>query len=242
MISVASLILLWHILVYFNILNAVFLPSPFVIGKEFILGIKDGSLLIDIAMSLQRVVIGFGLASLAGITLGILLGHNRLIAILATPIVDFFRPIPPIAWIPLAILWFGLGDKPAYFLVFMGAFFPIFTNTYFGIISVENIYKRAALSLGAGKTKIITQVLLPGALPHIFTGLRIGLGVGWLTVIAAELVGAQSGLGYMIQFSRLLLDTTKVVTGMVAIGLVGYLMNKTMIFLEKKLIPWRKTL
>ncbi|PIP86723.1 nitrate ABC transporter permease, partial [Candidatus Campbellbacteria bacterium CG22_combo_CG10-13_8_21_14_all_43_18] len=159
---------------------------------------------------------------------------------LISPILELLRPIPPIAWIPLAILWFGIGNNPAYFLVFLGAFFPIFSNTYLGVSSVEETYKRAAYSLGATKKEIITDIILPASMPQIFTGLKIGLGVGWMVVIAAELVGAQSGLGYMIQLNRFLLNSPEIITGMITIGVIGFLLNLLITKIEKMTTPWNQ--
>jgi ABC-type nitrate/sulfonate/bicarbonate transport system permease component len=232
-------LLAWQLLSIVNIINPEFLPSPVNVGSEFIQLIFNNNFVADIVASIQRVLIGFAIASVVGIGSGLLLGMNKKLSNFFMPILEVLRPIPPIAWIPLAILWFGLGDKPAYFLVTLGAFFPIFTNTYFGIISLKDTYRRAALCLGATKTRFISEVLIPSSLPHIFAGLKIGLGVGWMAVITAELVGAQSGLGYMIQINRLLLETPRVIVGMAVIGLLGFLMNKSMIIVEGKLIPWK---
>jgi NitT/TauT family transport system permease protein len=139
------------------------------------------------------------------------------LADLFRPIVETLRPIPPIAWTPIAILWFGIGDAPSYFLVFIGAIFR-----YSSIPS-----------------HVLRDVVVPSALPLIFPGLRIGLGVGWMCVVAAELIAAQSGLGYMIQQSRMLLQTQNVVTGMLTIGIGGLLMSARMTWIERRLIPWR---
>ncbi|MEI7777066.1 MAG: ABC transporter permease [bacterium] len=232
-------LIIWQLLSIANVLNPEFLPSPVKVVNEFIQLLFNNNLLGDVLASIQRVLVGFAIASVIGIPLGLLFGVNKKLSSFFMPILEVLRPIPPIAWIPLAILWFGLGDKPAYFLVALGAFFPIFTNTYFGVISLEDTYKRAALCLGATKTRFVTEVLLPSSLPHIFSGLKIGLGVGWMVVITAELVGAQSGLGYMIQVNRMLLETPRVIVGMIVIGLLGFLMNKLMVVFEKRLIPWK---
>ena len=238
-IPIVFLIFVWQITASLEFINTQLLPSPLNVANAFIDLFGTGSLISDIFASLQRVLIGFLFASVLGIGLGLLLGSNQKITPFFIPIIELLRPIPPIAWIPLAILWFGLGDAPAYFLVFLGAFFPIFTNTLFGVMAVEEIHKRVALSLGSNKKRFLTDILIPSSLPHIFAGLKIGLGVGWIVVITAELVGAQSGLGYMIQFNRLLLETPKIIVGMITIGAVGYLLNIAMTRLERKLIPWK---
>ncbi len=229
------IIVWWAVSAIFN--NVQLLPGPMIVGKTFITSFK-GSLLNDTIASVQRVLFGFFIASVLGIFLGLLCGVNKWISRLIFPILELLRPIPPIAWIPLAILWFGIGNNPAYFLVFLGAFFPIFSNTYLGVSSVEETYKRAAYSLGATPKAIITDIIFPASLPQIFAGLKIGLGVGWMVVIAAELVGAQSGLGYMIQLNRFLLNSPEILTGMVTIGLVGFLLNLLITKIEKLAIPW----
>lgn len=241
LLPIISFLLLWQILSSLGILNPQFLPSPLNVGRELVDSLINQNLLVDVFASLKRVVIGFLLAAVLGIGIGLFVGLNRSAADFVTPLIELFRPIPSMAWIPLAILWFGLGDKPAYFVVSLGAFFPIFTNALFGVMAVEEIYKRAAYSLGATKRHFITDILIPASLPHIFAGMRIGLGVGWFAVITAELIGAQSGLGYMIQLNRLLLETPKVIVGMVVIGIIGFLLNKLMVRAEYKLVPWKKT-
>ncbi|MDD5032066.1 MAG: ABC transporter permease [Patescibacteria group bacterium] len=234
-------ILLWQASTAGHGQNFQILPSPVKVFLAIINLFREGQIITDILVSLKHVLIGFLIASPIGIAVGIVLGYSKTAKKLLAPLIEFIRPIPPIAWIPLAILWFGIGDNPAYFLVFLGAFFPIMTNAYFGVVSVEENYKRAALSLGAGKKEIMADIILPAASPSIFTGLKTGLGISWFMVITAELVGSQSGLGYMIQLNRLLLHTDKVIAGMVIIGICGYFMNKTMEILEDKLLPWRPT-
>lgn len=204
----------------------------------------DNFLNIDIYLhifaSLQRVLIGFLIASLAGISLAILLGYYKNMGHIIEPIIELFRPIPPIAWIPIAILLFGLGDRSAYFIVFLGAFFPIFTNTYFGVTSLPKIYKNVADSFELKKIDFIFYVLFYFSLPYIFTGLKIGIGMAWMSVIAAELIGAQSGLGYYIQINRLLLRTDNVIIGMIIIGIIGLLLTKSISLIETKVIIWIK--
>jgi len=158
-----------------------------------------------------------------------------------TPILEFLRPIPPIAWIPISIILFGIGDPSAYFVIFVGAFFPILTNTARGVSEVSPVHLDAAKSLGASRFRCFGHVLLPSALPNIFTGLRIGLGFAWMCVIAAEMIAAQSGIGYEIQLNRQLLELDKVVAGMVTIGVVGLVSSSMMAQLEWLSLPWRRS-
>lgn len=234
-----AIVLLWQMLTVYGKWSAAILPPPTKVFFATVDMFTKDSVIIDILVSIKHVAVGFALASLLGVSVGVLFGYSRRAKMLLGSMLEFLRPIPPIAWIPLAILWFGIGDRPAYFLVFLGAFFPIMSNAYFGVVSIEENHKRAALSLGANQEALLKDVVLPASLPYIFTGLKTGLGISWFMVIVAELVGSQSGLGYMIQLNRLLLQTDKVIGGMIIIGLCGYLMNRAMVYFERKLMPWK---
>ena len=157
----------------------------------------------------------------------------RPLDLLISPIVSFLRPIPPIAWIPIAILWFGIGDPPSYFITALAAFFPIFISSYAGGHAVRPEHVHAARSLGAGPKALFVRIYLPSAMPMIATGLRIGLGQSWMAVVTAELIAAQSGLGYMIQANRLALETPLVLVGMCVIGLLGAAMSLALVALER---------
>lgn len=229
---------LWQLLASLGWINPVLLPSPFqLVGAGYDL-MADGILWKHTLASLNRVLMGFLLASVVGITLGVALGWSQTLSDFIRPLVESVRPIPPIAWTPIAILWFGVGDAPSYFLVFIGAVFPVFVNTFSAVRNIDRTQINAALSLGAKPGLLIRDVLIPASLPVIFPGLRIALGVGWMCVVAAELIAAQSGLGYMIQQNRVLLQTQNVVTGMITIGVVGFAMSALMELAERKLIPW----
>ena len=231
---------IWQLLAVFDVINPVLLPSPARLVRAASELLSDGILLKHTMASLWRVLVGFLLASLAGISLGVLLGWSRVLSELIRPVIESLRPIPPIAWTPIAILWFGVGNAPSYFLVFIGAVFPVFINTFSAVHSIDRTQINAALCLGARPGLLIRDVLIPASLPIIFPGLRIALGVGWMCVVAAELIAAQSGLGYMIQQNRVLLQTQNVVTGMITIGLVGFAMSGLMSVIEQRLIPWRE--
>ena len=232
---------IWQMLAWLDLINAVLLPSPLTVWGAIVDSLSDGSLIRHIVASMERVVVGVLLAAIVGLTLGVFLGRSSIIAEYCKPIIEALRPIPPIAWTPLAILWFGIGNAPSYFLVFIGAVFPVFISTYSAVRNIERTQINAALCLGATPAMLVRDVLIPGALPVIFPGLRIALGVGWMCVVAAELIAAQSGLGYMIQQSRLLLQTHFVVAGMIAIGVIGFAMNALMTILERKLVPWQES-
>jgi len=230
----------WQAAASLGWVNELILPAPVAILKAGVELLRSGELAQHAANSVKRVAIGFLLAGFFGVSIGALAGYSRRTAELLTPFFEFLRPIPPIAWIPIAILWFGLGDSPAYFIVFVGAFFPIFINSYWGVRSINIVHLEVARNLGTGRLLTLSDVILPGSLPAILKGLRIGLGLAWTCVISAELVGAQSGLGYMIQLNRIMLKTQNIVVGMIAIGLIGLLMNQLMALLEDRLTFWNQ--
>lgn len=214
-----------------------YFPSVFQIFEAFLKNLSGRELYLHIATSLLRIIVGFLIASILGIFLGLILAYEQRLKDLRLYI-ELLRPIPPIAWIPIAIIIFGLGNASAYFIVFLGAFFPIFTNTYFGALSIPTIYKNVASSFEISKVRYFTKILLFFTLPYIFIGLKIGIGMAWMSVIAAELIAAQSGLGYYIQLNRLLLQTDNIIIGMMLIGIIGNLLQKLIEFAEKKIINW----
>lgn len=239
---VCFLIALWQAVGSLGWSDTTIIPSPGQVLRAIAEMTYNGQMIVDATASLRRVSVGFLLAVIAGCIVGGLLawfGHHA--DWLDAPL-ELLRPIPPIAWIPLAILWFGIGETPAYFIVFLGAFFPIFANVFAGVRTTEKLHINAARCLGASNRLLLTDIILPSALPSILTGLRVGFGVGWICVITAELVGAQSGLGYMIQLNRLLLRTDRVIAGMVVIGCLGFAFNQLLVLLERKLVRWKTPL
>lgn len=221
--------------------NPVLLPSPTAVVGGLVQLSADGTLLADVLASLQRVVVGFLVAASVAVPLALIMALLRPVRLLVLPVVTFLRPIPPIAWIPIAILWFGIGDQSSYFITALAAFFPIFINAFAGGNAVKPEHVHAARSLGAGRRALLLRVYLPSALPMTATGLRIGLGQSWMAVVTAELIAAQSGLGYMIQANRLALETSLVLVGMCVIGLLGAAMTMALESLERHvLVPWNK--
>lgn len=214
-----------------------FFPSIFELMNSFIKNFSNKDYYIDIINSLLKVSVGFLIASIIGILLGLILGSTQKFKFIVK-IIEILRPIPPIAWIPIAIIIFGLGNTSAYFIVFLGAFFPIFTNTYFGALSLPLIYKNISSSFEISSSTYFFKILLFNALPNIFTGLKIGIGMAWMSVIAAELIGSQSGLGYFIQLNRLLLRTDNILIGMITIGFIGNLLQNLIELIRKKSIYW----
>lgn len=239
LVGVAVLLGAWQIAVSSGLVNVYLLPSPAMVGESFLETLRSGELLRDAYSSLKRVGVGFLLASIVGITLGVMLGWWRTAGEFVRPAIETIRPIPPIAWTPLAILWFGIGDAPGYFLVFMGAVFPVFINTFAAVRNLDRNLINAALCLGSSQRLLITNVIIPGALPVIFPGLRIALGVGWMCVVAAELIASQSGLGYAIQNNRQMMNTPGIFVGMAVIGGLGFLLNWSMGEIERRVMRWK---
>ena len=237
-IGLATFIALWTF-VSEHLNNAVLLPTPLAVLESYRELVADGTLAQDVKASIIRVFAGFSIAAGIAVPLALLLAYSRILRGLVMPLIALLRPIPPIAWIPLAILWMGLGDPPSYFITAVAAFFPIFLNAFVGGTSLQQEHVSAARSLGAGAPALLLTVMLPSALPMIVTVLRIGLGQAWMAVVTAELIAAQSGLGYMIQISRLDLETPRVLVGMTVIGLLGATMIGALGILERRLIvPW----
>jgi ABC-type nitrate/sulfonate/bicarbonate transport system permease component len=216
---------------------AVLMPAPTTIAVTAAGMIASGELFFHMIASLKREAVAFLLATSA-IPLGIAMGWWRLVYNQVNPIMEILRPIPPLAWIPLSILWFGIGDEQNEFIIFLGMFFPILVNTIVGVKNIDPILVRAARSLGAPEHKVLARVVVQGALPQIITGVRIGLGVGWMALVAAELVGANSGLGFLINDARSMLRTDTITVGMLSIGVIGLLIDTAIRLLSRQLLPW----
>lgn len=199
--------------------------------------ILSGDLFKHFLVSLQREAIAFVYATTA-IPLGILMGWSRTAQNLLEPVFEMLRPIPPIAWIPLAILWFGISDLQNQFIIFLGIFFPLLINTIAGVKNVEHNVIRAARCLGASELHVLVRVVFPAALPQIVTGIRVGLGVGWMALVAAELVGATSGLGWLISDARTVLRTDIILVGMISIGIAGLVIDQGVRWVARRLLPW----
>jgi NitT/TauT family transport system permease protein len=198
----------------------------------------SGELPRDALTSLIRVLGGFAIGAGLALPLGLLMGAKSYVYDLFNPIVQFIRPIPPIAFIPLAILWFGLGNPPAFFLISLGAFFPVLMNTIAGVRNVDAIYVRAAQNLGASQWTLFWRVIIPAAMPHILSGVRIGIGVAFIVVIVAEMIAVNAGLGYRILEAREYFWSDKVIAGMFTIGFAGFGIDFFMNRLSKWLLRW----
>lgn len=192
-----------------------------------------------ILWSLSRVMVGFVLGSVAGIVLGILMGWFRVIEAIFRPLYELVRPIPPIAWIPLSILWFGLGEPSKYFLIFISAFCIITTNAYSGVKAVDPDLTGAAKMLGANNRQVFFTIVLPSCVPHIFAGLQIAIGASWGCVVAAEMIRASEGVGWVIIKGQEGNSTVQILVGIAAIGIVGFVLAVAMRAVEARLCRWR---
>ena len=235
---VLALFALWETGVRAGWIQGNLFPAPSTIFRSIFEMAIAGSLQVDIWTSISRVFVGVTIATVLGIALGSLLARIERAAFYFMPLIELLRPISVIAWIPVAIMWFGLGDASSWFIIALGAFFPIFTSTFLGMNLVPRVYLQAAQTMGLGRWLVFSHVLWPSALPNVLSGIRVGLGVGWMCVIAAEMISSASGLGYMIQTARIMIETEQVFAGMIVIGVVGFLMNYLMVLLERKLTHW----
>jgi NitT/TauT family transport system permease protein len=239
-----ALIVLWHIGVVASGTRLV--PTPYMVGvmmRDFAFGgVYDdafsGTILTHLFASMQRVYGGFLLAAALGIPLGLLIGKLALLRALLDPTLSLLRPIPVTAWLPLSMVFFGLGPRSAVFLVFLGAFYPILLNTIFGVRSVDGKLFEAAAMLGCDGSRMFRQVVLPAALPSIFNGLRLGHGFAWILIVVGEMTGVPTGLGSVIMDGRTLSRPDLVITGMIVIGVAGFLCDRAIVSLNNRALRW----
>ena len=201
--------------------------------------ILDGSLIGHIAVSLSRVFIGFMLATAIAIPLGIAMGLSTRCFMIIEPLVEFLRPVPPLALVPLAVVWFGIGWTSKVFLIAYGCFFAIVVNTVAGMKAVDPVHVRAARALGASRWQILIHVILRSAVPDIVVGLRLAVGLAFLLIVGSELIAASEGLGWLIWDARYHFQGDTIVVGMIAIGVVGLLLNRLLLVMERYLLRWR---
>lgn len=239
-----ALLLGWHLAVKAGMTRLI--PSPADVAEymvDFAVGgIWDdafsATLHIHLFASMTRVYGGFALAALVAVPLGLLIGRNEKVRALLDPFLQLMRPIPVTAWLPLSMILFGLGPRSAFFLVFLGAFYPILLNTVFGVRSVEKRLFEAASMLGCSGTAQFFRVVLPASLPSIFTGLRLGLGLAWFVIVVGEMTGVPQGLGAVIMDGRTLSRTELVICGMIVIGIAGFISDRIIVAIMNRLLRW----
>lgn len=233
-----SVLIIWAILTTFTgLIPSYFLPSPSEVLKSFEALLMNGQLITDTSLTLLRVILGLIVSALVGIPLGILMGWSKTVSDLSSLMIGLLRPIPPIAWIPFAILWFGVGLESAIFIIFVGSVFPILINTMDGVKRVDKVLLESAYTLGANQMQTLRKVVVPASLPSIVTGLKVGVGVGLMCTVAAEMIGSNNGLGYLIFTSTSMLDTGSAIVGMITIGVIGLGADYLFSRLEKE-VSW----
>lgn len=252
-------VILWELLVRSGRINPQVLPAPSAViirwyqyimppspfdpeEMSYLKWIFSGELFGDVWSSFQRVLVGCFIGTILALPLGLLMGASRILYDYFNPLIQVLRPIPPIAYIPLSILWFGLGNPPAIFLIALGAFFPVLMNTIVGVRAVDSIYVRAAKNLGASPFVMFTRVILPAATPYILSGIRIGIGTGFICMIVAEMIAVNSGLGYRILEAREYFWSDKIIAGMFSIGLLGLAIDIVVDRLNNYLLRWHRGL
>lgn len=240
--GLSVLIIFWWLLTTLRWVNPLYLPTPVQIGHQFLelfeSGYMNATLWEHLAASLGRMLKALILAVITGIPLGVLMGLSSRIRGILDPVVELYRPVPPLAYLPLIVIWFGIGETTKVLLIWLAILAPVLISTMQGIMAAPGNRIRAAQSLGANRLQILRYVLLPSALPQILTGIRIGLGVGWSTLVAAELVAAQQGLGFMVQSAAQFLNTGIVITGIVIIAIVALTIEMVLRYLQQALAPW----
>ena len=239
---IAAALAVWEIVCRAAHVSPAILPPPSQVARKWWDYLVTGELPRDAVATLLRVFVGFAIGAGLALPLGLWMGARNRVYELFNPIVQLLRPIPPIAFIPLAILWFGLGNPPAFFLISLGAFFPVLMNTIAGVRTVDAIYVRAAQNLGAAARTLFWRVLLPGAMPSILSGMRVGIGVAFIVVIVAEMIAVNSGLGYRILEAREYFWSDKILAGMISIGVIGLAIDTVMARINHRLLRWHRGL
>ena len=236
-----AVLLLWEAATRLGGVDPIFLPAPSTVAVTFVGLLVSGELLVHAMYSLARLLAGYGIAAVLGIGLGLLVGWFHIFNVFFKPLIELTRPISPIALIPLAILWFGIDWESKVFVIAMGTFFPILLNTIAGVRNTDQLMIRAARSLGARDLQILRTVAIPSAAPFIHTGLRISLGIGFIVIIASEMVAAQNGLGWLVLDSQRVYRTDIVFVGIVSVSCLGLLADYGMSKLGQILFPWLKS-
>ncbi|MFI2831213.1 taurine ABC transporter permease TauC [Klebsiella aerogenes] len=241
--TLAVLLAIWWAVTALQLISPLFLPSPWQVLQKLLTiagpqGFMDATLWQHLAASLTRIAIALVLAAIVGVPVGIAMGLSPTVRGILDPLIELYRPVPPLAWLPLVIIWFGIGETPKILLIYLAIFAPVVMSTLAGVKSAQQVRVRAAQSLGASRAQVLWLVILAGALPEILTGLRIGLGVGWSTLVAAELIAATRGLGFMVQSAGEFLATDVVLAGIAVIAIIAFVLELGLRALQRRLTPW----
>jgi len=243
LLSLALLLLIWWSVTALGLISPLFLPAPQQVLSKLLLiaspqGFMDATLWQHLAASLTRMLVALFAAAAIGIPVGIAMGLSPAVRGLLDPLIELYRPVPPLAYLPLMVIWFGIGETSKILLIYLAIFAPVTLSTLAGVRNTQQVRIRAAQSLGASRWQLLRWVILPGALPEILTGLRIGLGVGWSTLVAAELIAATRGLGFMVQSAGEFLATDVVLAGIAVIALIAFTLELGLRALQRRLTPW----
>ncbi len=242
-VTAIILIALWFLVTHMGWIKPLFLPTPQAVWGKFVLamteGVANSSLLEHTEWSLIRVFGAFLISCFTAIPIGILMGSNRVMRGIFDPVIEFYRPLPPLAYLPLMIIWFGIGELSKILLIYLAVFAPMAISARAGVRSVGIEQIHAAYAMGATKFQIIRHVVLPAATPEILTGMRIGIGFGWTTLVAAEMVAATRGLGFMVLNAAQYLQSDTVIMGIIVIGLFAFAFDLLMRYIERVLVPWK---
>lgn len=232
---------IWYLATKLTSLGKV-MPDPITVFTQFFIAfvvpIGTKSMIVHILISLRRMLIPYVIGGFFGVVIGILMGWYKIADAVFMPYIQMLRPIPPIAWIPLAIIWFGFGEGSKYFLIFLACFFTIALTTYNGVRAVDETLVRAARMLGANDHQLFTSIVLPTTVPYIFSGFQVALGSAWATIVAAEMIRSSEGVGWLIVSGQDIGNMTQIMVGIVAIALTGLLITTIMRIFEDKLCAW----
>jgi NitT/TauT family transport system permease protein len=230
--SLVALVVLWQGLALIAADEHIF-PKPSTVLTSLYEMLKDGSIIKHAVASLFRVTAGFYLSIIIGLPVGVMLGWWRASNVMLNPVIQFLRPISPLAWIPLAMVWFGIGELPAVFLIFLASVFPLIVSTVAAVHKIRPTYFYVAANFNFSKSEVVMKIIIPGILPAVLTALRISVGIAWLVVVAAEMIAVKSGLGYLILDSRNGLQMDRVIAAMIFIGAIGLVLDFIMSKLGK---------
>ena len=241
--TLAVLLVIWWAVAAAHWVSPLFLPAPGQVLNKLLTiaspqGFMDATLWQHLAASLGRIVVALLAATLIGIPVGIAMGLSPTVRGILDPLIELYRPVPPLAYLPLMVIWFGIGETSKILLIYLAIFAPVAMSTLACVKSAQQVRIRAAQSLGANRAQVLWLVILPGALPEILTGLRIGLGVGWSTLVAAELIAATRGLGFMVQSAGEFLATDVVLAGIAVIAIIAFSLELGLRALQRRLTPW----
>ena len=242
-VAMLGALALWAVVAHGNawlgVVNPVLLPTPAEVGRVGLDLAGSGELTRHFLTSLGRVAQGFGLAALAALGLGLLVGMCVPLRLMAEPVIEFVRPIPPLAFLPMFLVWFGLGEASKIAFIGYTTFFPMFVAIAASVLRVDVVLLRAAASLGASRADLVGRVVLPAALPGIVVALRVGVGLALFVIVGAEFMGADAGLGHLIMEGRTFFNPAQIVMGALTLGLLGSLLNTLLLTVERRLLRWR---